>query len=45
MLILQRCNYGGPLGQPIPTRSRAATLAASFGARLRRLTSLPRRRR
>jgi hypothetical protein len=40
MPVTQRCNYAGPFGQPIPTRSFAFTLVArllSFKlARLRR---------
>ena len=38
MPITPRCNYAGPLGQLIPTRSLAASLAAALAAafRLRR---------
>lgn len=32
MPITPRCNYAGPLGQAIPTRSLAASLTASLTA-------------
>jgi hypothetical protein len=38
MPVTQRCNYAGPLGKPVPTRSLATTLAAILAEafRLRR---------
>jgi len=41
MSITQRCNYAGPFGQLIPTRS----LAFALFARLRGMTALLARRR
>jgi len=32
MPITPRCNYAGPLGQAIPTRSLAASVTASVAA-------------
>jgi hypothetical protein len=37
MPLAQRCNYAGPLGQPIPTRSLAFTLYTRLRAALTRL--------
>lgn len=38
MPLKQRCNYAGPLGTPIPTRSLASALGSAWRAlaRLRR---------
>jgi len=41
MTVFQRCNYAGPLGNLIPTRS----FIRAFGRRLRRLMPRLRRRR
>jgi len=41
MPVKQRCNYAGPLGTPIPTRSLASALAGA----LRTLARLQRRAR
>lgn len=35
MPVTQRCNYAGPLGKLIPTRSFAFTLAHALTLRLR----------
>lgn len=35
MPVTQRCNYAGPLGKPVPTRSFAAALAAVLAGALR----------
>lgn len=34
MFISHRCNYAGPLGKLIPTRSLAASLAHAFASLL-----------
>ena len=44
MPVTQRCNYAGPLGHPIPTRSLASAWASALAARLRSLATLRRRR-
>jgi hypothetical protein len=43
MPVTQRCNYAGPLGQLIPTRSLALTLYTRLYTRL--CAALPRLRR